>query len=184
MIPPLSLWCLRGAVLALALSSGVASAQIYRCESPNGVVEYSNTPSSRADRACRPVDLPAINTIPAPSMPRPPVPAGTAPGVAPGAAQGEAARPSGSPPSFPRVDNATQKARDADRRRILQEELQKEEARLAELRKEYNGGEPERRGEERNYQKYLDRVQRLKDDIGRSEVNISSLKRELATVRD
>ena len=69
-------------------------------------------------------------------------------------------------------------------RRILEDELSKEEAKLADLRKEFNGGEPERRGDERNYQKYLDRVQRLKDDIGRSEVNIASLKRELASVRE
>ena len=38
----------------------------------------------------------------------------------------------------------------------------KEEERLAALQKEYNNGEPERRGDERNYQKYLDRVAELK----------------------
>ena len=58
------------------------------------------------------------------------------------------------------------------------------EARLGELRAEFNGGEPERRGDERNYQKYVDRVQRLKDDIARTESSVSSLKREMTSLRD
>lgn len=166
----------RGGALALMLWAGAASAQIYRCENADGVIEYSNAPASGRERGCKPVDLPAITTIPAPKLP---ARAAAAPAPAP---SGAARAPS--PEGFPKVDGATQKARDSDRRRILEDELSKEESKLADLRKEYNGGEPERRGDERNYQKYLDRVQRLKDDIGRSEVNIASLKRELASVRE
>ena len=59
----------------------------------------------------------------------------------------------------------------------------KEEARLAEIQKEYNSGEPERRGDERNYQKYLDRVQRLKEDIQRTEGNLATIRRELAALK-
>lgn len=36
---------------------------------------------------------------------------------------------------------------------------------LEDKKKEYNDGEPKRFGSERNYQKYLDRIQRLKDEI-------------------
>ena len=86
--------------------------------------------------------------------------------------------------AFPKVDPAEQRVRDLERRRILSEELRKEEARLAELRAEFRDGEPERRGDERNYQKYLDRVQRLKDEIARTESAMASLKRELAGLRD
>jgi hypothetical protein len=50
---------------------------------------------------------------------------------------------------------------------------------MTEQKKEFNGGEPERRGDERNYQKYLDRVEKLKEDIQRSENNLKSLDREL-----
>ena len=82
------------------------------------------------------------------------------------------------------MDPAEQRVRDLERRRSLSEELRKEEARMAELRAEYRDGEPERRGDERNYQKYLDRIQRLKDELARSESAIASLKRELANLRD
>jgi predicted RNase H-like nuclease (RuvC/YqgF family) len=82
------------------------------------------------------------------------------------------------------VDTGAQRARDSDRRKILEDELKKEEMRLAELRSEFNGGEPDRRGDERNYQRYLDRVQRLKDEIARSESSVSSLRREMAALKD
>ena len=86
-----------------------------------------------------------------------------------------------SPASFPRVDRDTQRSRDGDRRRILEDELKAEEDRLARLRTEYNNGEPEKLGPEtRNYQKYLDRVALLKASIARNEVDIEGLRRELS----
>jgi hypothetical protein len=78
-----------------------------------------------------------------------------------------------------RVDPAEQKARDTDARTILQNELSKEEAALEALKREYNNGEPERRGEERNFQKYMDRTAELKASIARKEADIASLRREL-----
>jgi hypothetical protein len=178
----------------LAVASAPAFGQIYRCEGPDGVVEYTNTPSSgpQGNRECRRVQG-GITVIPAPKLPpRPPAAApapgsppaapGTAPAPsAPGAAPAPA-RPAGSE-SFPKVDSATQRARDADRRRILEDEQRKEEAKLAELKTEFNNGEPERRGDERNYQKYLDRVQRLRDDIARSENNLATIRKELGMIR-
>jgi hypothetical protein len=79
-----------------------------------------------------------------------------------------------------RVSLAEQRARDSDARRILEGELKREEERLTELQKEYNGGEPERRGDERNYQKYLDRVAELKAGIARKEADIAAIRRELS----
>jgi chromosome segregation ATPase len=78
------------------------------------------------------------------------------------------------------VDPVSQRARDSDSRRILEGELRREEERLAELKREYNNGEPERLGNERNYQKYLDRVADLKSSIARKESDIAAIKRELA----
>ena len=82
-----------------------------------------------------------------------------------------------------RVDADGQRARDADARLILEAELKKVEARLADQVKEYNNGEPEKLGpEHRNNQKYLDRVAELKAGIARSENDIAGIKRELSRV--
>lgn len=79
-----------------------------------------------------------------------------------------------------RVDPADQRSRDTDKRLILDSELRREEERLTALRQEYNNGQPERRGDEKNYQKYLDRVADLKARIERSESDVAALRRELA----
>lgn len=155
----------------LACCSVSVSAQIYKCEGADGVVEYSNSPPTpKSGRTCRTIEVGPITVIPAPKPAVRPPPAATAAGSRPNE-------------GFPKVDPATQRARDDDRRRILQDELGKEEARLTELRKEYNNGEPERQGNERNYQKYLDRVQRLKDDIERAEANVGTIRKELSALK-
>ena len=173
---------------ALVLVPAAAGAQIFKCEGPGGVVEYTNAPPAgpQEGRTCKTVDA-AITVIPAPI--KAPARPAAAPGAAPatgsaGAAGAGAPRSAPAPESFPKVDPATQRVRDTDRRRILDDELRKEEARLAELRKEFNNGEPERRGDERNYQKYLDRVQTLKDDIQRTEGNLATIRRELGALKN
>ena len=153
------------AAIAL-LPAGHASAQsdIYVCTDAQGQKTYQNTGDGKG---CKKVDVQPVLTLPAPKLPasRPNTPSTTS-----------------TPANFPRVDASTQKARDSDRRKILTDELAAEEGRLESLRAEYNNGEPERRGDERNYQRYLDRVERLKADIQRTENNITSLKRELALI--
>jgi hypothetical protein len=148
--------------LAGILAAPVAQAQIYRCESADGTPLFQNAPGKN----CKPMDLPSLTTVPAVRTPA-----------------GAARTANAAPADFPRVDAAAQRSRDSDRRRILEDELGREQARLEEIRKEYNGGEPERLGNERNYQKYLDRVERLKDDIARSETNVAALQRELEGVK-
>jgi len=86
-------------------------------------------------------------------------------------------------PGSTRVDANAQKSRDSDARLILQSELTKAEARQAELLKEFNNGEPDKRGDEaRNYQKYLDRVAELKASLARNESDIAGIQRELGRV--
>lgn len=164
--------CLAAAGLGLAAQ---AWAEVYRCDSESGVPVYQGTPNGRN---CRAIDLAPLTTIPAP---KPPASARPAAGSPPAQAGAPAARPAN---GFPKVDASTQRERDLERRRILEDELRKEESRLAELKTVYKSGEPDRLGDERNYQKYLDRVARLKDDIDRSEGNIASIRRELGTIRD
>jgi len=79
-----------------------------------------------------------------------------------------------------KVDAGEQRSRDSDARKILEAELRREEAKLAEMQKEFNNGQPERLGSERNYQKYLDRVEEMKAAIARKQNDVAALKRELA----
>jgi len=151
------------ALLALATSAH-GQGVIYKCTAPNGSTEYTDV---YRGSYCKAMDLPGL-TVPAPAR---------------HAAPPRAAPPLATPGSFPRVDSAEQRARDDDRRGILEEELKNESQKLAALRQEYNNGEPERRGDERNYAKYLERVAALRDSISRSEKNVDALKREIANIR-
>jgi hypothetical protein len=149
-------------VFFISLFSGYAYAQadVFLCVDEHGKKEYKNT---GATKGCKKVDLPGINIIPAPT----PV------------AKKAAASPSG----FPKVDDSTQKARDADRKQILLDELRAEEQKLANLKKDYNNGEPERQGGEKNFAKYQERTNMMKEDISRTEKNIEALNREVGNLK-
>ena len=51
---------------------------------------------------------------------------------------------------------------------------------LAVLRKDYNNGEPERRGDERNFARYQERVAEMKAAIARKEADVAAIRRELS----
>lgn len=65
-------------------------------------------------------------------------------------------------------------------RRALEIRLRTAEARLSTLKKEFNGGEPERRGDERNYAKYMQRVATMQEEVRRAEQYVNTLKQELS----
>lgn len=156
-------------LLLLAATAGVARAQgeVYLCVDEYGKREYKNTGITKG---CKKVDLPGITTIPAPPKRD--------------ATQTASSKPAASTPAdFPRVDNGTQKTRDNDRKQILLDEMKAEEQKLANLKKEYNNGEPERRGDERNFAKYQERVAAMKEDIDRTEKNIDALRREIGNIK-
>lgn len=155
-------------VLALLVSPVFAQTPIYRCGN-----EYTNTvPDSQKSR-CKLVEGGNVTIV---EGFKPPAAAASAP-KAP-AAKPRAGAP---PPAGSRVDSAEQRARDSDARLILESELKKVEARQAELLREYNGGQPDKQGDEaRNYQKYLDRVAELKANLARTDSDIAGIRRELA----
>ena len=78
-----------------------------------------------------------------------------------------------------RVDPVAQRARDSDARRILETELKTEEDKLAAMQKEFNNGQPDRQGDEKNFQKYLDRVEEMRAAIARKQTDIAALQREI-----
>ena len=172
---------LAGSMVACAMAAGLAfhpvaraDSTVYKCVDKNGRVEFTDINKS----GCKALDLPGY--IPAPPQAARPNPA---PSPAVTMRQG-APRPAGASPSnFPRVDTSTQRARDDDRREILNEELRAEEKKLADLKRDFNNGEPERQGNEKNYAKYQERVAGMRDDIGRAEKNVEAIKREIANTR-
>ena len=135
------------------------SSVMYRC--PGN--DYKNTITAKdAERlGCKRIEGAPVTII---QMTKPraatPVPAASGSGVA-------------------RVDPVAQRARDTDARRILEGELRAEEEKLAAMQKEFNNGQPERQGDEKNFQKYLDRVETMRAAIARKQIDVAALQREI-----
>jgi len=155
-------WAVLGAAPAWA-----QTATVYRCPGPPVLYTDALRAEEARERGCRTIEGAPITVIQG-NRPRP---------AAAGASKGGSASAPGGGDS--RVDPAAQRQRDADARRILEAELRSEEDKLAALKRDFNNGEPERHGDERNFQNYLDRVAQMKAAINRSESDIAALKREL-----
>jgi hypothetical protein len=156
---------IRNACLAAVLATGLAGtchADIYKCTDPSGHVTYTN--QKTPDKGCALLSKDqAVSTVP-----------GARPAARPG---------SPSPAGFPKVDSDTQKQRDTDRRKILEQELSAEEKSLEQARKELSEQEAVRFGDEKNYQRVIDRLQPYKDKVALHERNIEALKREMGNLR-
>lgn len=151
----------------LAMAATVARAEIYECIDANGNKRFTNIQSEA--KGCKPLNI----------VPPPPIPSRKAPPAQPQAKPAPAAAPS----NFPKVDTSTQKDRDADRRKILEQELANEQKLLGEARKELAEQEGVRLGSERNYQRVLDRLEPYKKKVKLHEDNVESLNKELRTLR-
>ena len=89
----------------------------------------------------------------------------------------------GASESFPKVDGETQKKRDDERRRILETELANEQEQLEAARQKLAEQEAVRTGDERNYQRFLDRVQPFRDAVANHERNIEAISREISNLK-
>lgn len=150
-------WASLLAIVAIALP---ARAETCKYVDDEGRVIYSNTPNNPPKGA----KLVKCFSDPAPTTPAPQV-----------------SKPqSGARESFPKVDGQTQKKRDDERRRILEKELADEQQRLEAARQKLAEQEAIRTGDERNYQRYLDRVQPFRDAVANHERNIEAITREIS----
>lgn len=208
------LWIL--GFMAATSASALAQSTIYKHVDAQGRVTYTNRPMKDAVA----VELEPITTIPStpmgvlgqskpPAAPVPPPASGVAPiekvekaEVKPAIAV-VSAQPSLSAASFPSVDSRTQKKRDEDRRRILADELDREEKDLAELRKVMvqeqqnptlvaavrgiqQAGDPspsEQAELRRNLEKASGRIRGLQATAAEHEKNIEALKKELGALK-
>jgi len=150
------------AVLVVASLGAQAQGTVYRCPGPPVLYTDALSAKEASEKGCRTIEGTPI-TVMQTSKPRA------------AASASEGARGAES-----RVDAGQQRTRDDERRRVLQTELRQAEDRLANAQKEFNNGQAERRGDERNYQRYLDRMAELKDNIARYEADVQALKREIA----
>jgi septal ring factor EnvC (AmiA/AmiB activator) len=143
-------------ITLLALVALPAQADIFKCADADGHVTYSNV----ASKNCKKLNLDPVNSAPA----------------------AKAATRTPTPAAFPKVDDNTQKARDTDRRRILESELAAEQKNFEQAKKDLAEQEAVRSGDERNYQRVLDRLQPFKDKVALHERNIEAIRKEIANL--
>lgn len=145
---------LRRTPYVLALLAGFAQADtLYKCTDSTGATTYTNQKTPGKNCTILSQDKP-VTTFQAPKT-----------------------RPT--PEGFPRVNAETQKSRDGDRRKILEEELRTEQQKLDDARKSLAEQEAIREGGERNYQRVLDRLKPYQEEVQLHERNVESLQKEL-----
>jgi hypothetical protein len=147
---------------AYAQSQGTGT--VWRCTEADHKAHYTNIKKETEGKQCTVVTR-EVSVVAGPA-PQP---------------QRAAATPT--PPNFPRVDKDTQRSRDDGRRRILEDELFTEEKGLSDARAKLAEQESIRNGDEKNYQRVLDRLKPYQEAVERHERNVSALKRELAALR-
>lgn len=165
-------------VCALALLS-VASAswgqsRVYRCGN-----EYTNNAAQAKKENCRLVEggsLTIVHTGGGSSG------GGSAPRAA--ASSSGPATPVNRGPEAAQVSSTQQQVRDNDARAILQSELGRAQARLAELKAQFNGGQPTAAELEASQPEvYQARIDDLKAKIARQESDVQGIERELARLK-
>lgn len=142
---------------AFFASSVLAQNTVWKCVGPDGRPQYTNVQRDAQGRNCS-VVAKEVTVVPG-------------------------FKPQQSSGSYPKVDAETQRTRDESRRKILQDELSQEEQRLADARAKLAEQEAVRLGDEKNYQKVLDRLQPYKDAVGESEKNVSAIRKELGNLK-
>ncbi|GAB2181270.1 hypothetical protein DLREEDagrD3_14930 [Denitratisoma sp. agr-D3] len=138
----------RPLLLALLIPAAAQAGVLYKCTSENGGTTYTNTRDGYRNCTVVSRDGPAAVSAPA-----------------------RAKSSTSSPADFPKVSGDTQKSRDNDRRRILDQEVASEQKGLEEARKALAEQEAARVAPER--------LQALRDRIALHNRNLDALRREL-----
>ena len=145
------------------IATPIASAQatVWKCVGPDGRPQYTNVQRDAQGKNCTVVTK-EISVVPATKVP-------------------QGASSSGS--EYPRVDRETQRSRDDGRRKILEEELKAEEQKLADAKTKLAEQEAVRLGDEKNYQRVLDRLAPYKETVDGHSKNVEALKREIGNLK-
>lgn len=149
--------------LALGVLAAPAHAQtelqtIWNCKDKDGRTFVTNLKEDTVGKDCRIVQQTRVNVVPA---------------------QKPAAK---SPATFPKENAAARASSKAKQRDILEKELSAEQDMLAKAKKDLADQEAVRYGDERNYARVLERLQKYKDNVEVHEKNVEALKRELGNL--
>jgi len=147
--------------LALTLLQSVGWAETCKYLDSEGRVIYSNTPKNPPKGATK------VKCFedPAPKQ------------------AADTARSPGTKAKPPQVREDPRKAADAERRRILEQEVADETRQLAQAKEQLAAQEAARDGNERNYQRVLERLQPYRDAVATHERNIEAIMREIANLK-
>jgi hypothetical protein len=150
------------ALLVTWLSAVPALADTCKYIDKDGRVIYSNAPVKNARK---------LTCFQEPALPPPEPP------------KARPAEPSTGETGQKRIEPAVQRKRDDDRRKILEEELAREQKALEEAKKVLADQQAQRAGEERNYARVQERVKPFQDAVMMHEKNISSIQQELGNLQ-
>lgn len=152
-----------GLAPALAQAQATQEVTIWSCRDKDGRTHVTNLKEDTTGKNCKVVQQSRVQVVPAASQ----------------SAQPAARTP---PTSFPKEDSQARAAAKSRQREILERELGREETLLGEARKQLLEQESVRYGDERNYAKVLERLQKYKDSVEVHEKNVESLRRELTNL--
>ena len=147
-----------GSLLLLGTAAGLAHAQsgeIYKCVDADGKRHYTNSKKETVGMRCEQVSS-QVNVAPA--------------------------KPSSGRFNFPKESPSDRASAKERQRQILEKELATEEQALAKAKQDLAAQEAVRTGDERNYQRVLDRLLPYKESVENHEKNIAALKRELTNL--
>jgi len=157
-------WCGIGLAQSAASASIATRAQEAGCSNKPTVVEGTMFKCITSSGNAAYFNVPGVDGGPSPR------------------AAGRATSPT--PAGFPRVDADTQRGRDAVRRKVLSDELDTEEKLLVEARAAYGDGAPAPLAEEqKDAQKYANRLAKLRQTVSLHEKNIEALRKELSALK-
>lgn len=151
------------AMSGVLAQAGTEIQTIWRCVDSSGRTHVTNVKEETAGRQCKVIQTQRVTVVPGPA-----------------AAPRTAAK---SPASFPKESQSDRANARERQRATLETELASEEALLAKARAELTEQESIRNGDERNYAKVLERLQKYKDNVQLHEKNVGELKKELGKLK-
>ena len=167
--------CLMGSGQVAFGQAGAELQMIWRCVDPTGKTHVTNIKDETVGKDCKVIQTQRVNVLPPQSQSQSQTQTQT---------QTQSPKPATkSPAGFPK-ETSGERATARDRQRAaLESELASEEALLTKAKAELAEQESIRGGDEKNYAKVLERLQKYKDNVELHQKNATELRKELGKLR-